>query len=184
MPGGHFNNAVEISAKNSLSGLQRDNPQLVRHTRFRWRQTVSEKGFQKIGNTWKQVYHSIGSLPDDPDPQLQQEQDIRGWIRMFDSPGWPSLVGPSTRMLDLGGGNKSDAQSVEVVVKMFLQTWVEGLNASGAWERVSEVFEWCSVQWLKRTNPNSDWQTTPNSKIVSGTGAMMEFAKSPDDIDI
>jgi alpha-D-ribose 1-methylphosphonate 5-triphosphate synthase subunit PhnG len=182
--GGHFNNAVEISAKNSLSGLQRDNPQLVRHTRFRWRQTVSEKGFQKIGNTWKQVYHSIGSLPDDPDPQLQQEQDIRGWIRMFDSPGWPSLVGPSTRMLDLGGGNKSDAQSVEVVVKMFLQTWVEGLNASGAWERVSEVFEWCSVQWLKRTNPNSDWQTTPNSKIVSGTGAMMEFAKSPDDIDI
>jgi len=168
-PGGRFNNAVDISAKNMLSFPQEENPELIRHTRFRWRQTASQTGFQKIGNDWKQVYHSIGSFSDDPDPQLQKEQDNRGWLYMFDSPGWPSLIGPSVRKLDLGGGIKSDLQATEVVSKMIFITWVEGLNKSGAWERVStEYFDWCSIQWLKRANPTSDWQTTPNSKVVFG----------------
>jgi len=181
-PGGMFNNAVDVSAK--IPTVQ-DSPTPLKHSSFRWRQTVSQTGFQKIGPTWKQVFHSIGSEPDDPDPNLQNYDAARGWLRMFDSPGWPFGVGPSTRTLDLGGGVKNDAQATEVVVKMFLQTWVEGLNSASAWERVSSnVLEWCSVQWLERSTPNSNWQTTPNAKLVSGTGSMQEFAKAPDDINI
>jgi hypothetical protein len=188
-PGGQFNNAVDIQAKNLISGLQdptlEDHPQPIRHTQFRWRQTASQTGFQKIGTNWKQIFHTVGSEPDDPEPNLQNYDAASGWLRMFDSPGWPTAVGPSTRTLDLGKGFKSDMQSTQVVWKMFLQTWVEGLNAASAWERVSSnVLEWCSVQWLKRSTPNSDWQTTPNAKIVSGNNAMQEFAKSPEDIDI
>jgi hypothetical protein len=188
-PLGQFNNAVDITAKNLISGLQdptrEDHPLPIRHTQFRWRQTASQTGFQKIGTNWKQVFHTVGSEPDDPDPKLQNYDAASGWLRMFDSPGWPIGVGPSTRILDLGNGFKNDTQATQVVVKMFLQTWVEGLNTASAWERVSKnVLEWCSVQWLKRSTPNSDWQTTPNAKVVSGTNAMQEFAKSPDDIDI
>ena len=184
-PGGRFNNAVDISAKNSLSHVQSENPALVRHQKFRWRQTASDKSFHKIGGTWKQVHHSIGSQPDDPDPGLQTAQDERGWMRMFDSPGWPLQVVPSTRTLDMGGGKKSDAQAVEVVVKMMLQTWVEGQLSSGAWERVShEIFEWCSVQWLKRANANADWQTTSGCKVVPGRDAMSEYARDPEDVVI
>ena len=183
-PGGRFNNAVDVSAKNSLSLMAEENPRLTRHSKFRWRQTVSQTGFQKVANAWRQEYHSIGSLPDDPDPQLQIGPDERGWLRMFDSPGWPALVGASTRTLDLGGGNKSSPQATEVVVKMLFQTWVEGLNASGAWERVSQVLDWCSIQWLKRANANANWQPTADSKIVQGAGVWQEFAKHPEDIGL
>lgn len=185
-PSGHFNNAVDISAKNLLSSLQADEPRQAKHSKFRWRQTVSQKGFQKVGANWTQVFHTVGSERDDPDPQLQVYDDVRGWFRMFDSPGWPSpLVGPATRTVDLGGGVKSDAQATEVVVKMFLQTWVEGLSANGAWERVStEVLDWCSVQWLKRTGPSANWTTTSGATLVSGGEAMRTFAKAPDDVDI
>ena len=138
-PAGHFNNAVDISAKNLLSSQQTDEPRQAKHSKFRWRQTVSQKGFQKVGGNWTQVFHTVGfRYVMIPIPQLQVYDDVRGWFRMFDSPGWPSpLVGPATRAVPLGGGVKSDAQATEVVVKMFLQTWVEGLSANGAWESVS-----------------------------------------------
>lgn len=184
-PGGSLNNAVDISAKNTLSGIQGGDPTKVRHTKFRWRQMASDKGFQKVGAAWTQVSHSTGSQSDDPDPSLQKYDDVRGWFRMFDSPGWPSLVGPSTRQLDLGSGNKNDANATEVVVKMMLQTWVEGMRPDGTWERVSDkTLEWCSVQWLKRSGPNANWQPTSGSKVVSGSGAMREFATAPDDVNL
>lgn len=186
-PGGQFNNAVDIAAKNTRVAFEVGEAHKAPHTEFRWRQTASQKSFEFVAGGWKQVFHSQGSLADDPDPSLQKVDAVRGWLRMFDSPGWPSspLVGPATPTLDLGGNVKSSAAATEVVVKMFLQTWVEGRIAAGPWERVSkEVLEWCSVQWLKRTGPAASWATTPGTVLVSGGQALREFAKAPDDVDI
>jgi hypothetical protein len=179
-PLGQFNNAVEISAKNTLAPDSKP-----RHSKFRWRQTVSQTGFEKTGAAWQQIFHSVGSSSDDPQPELQAYDPLRGWIRMYDAPGWPSPpVNASTRLLDLGGGKTSSAQATEVVVKMALIAWVEGLNAAGAWERVSDALDWCSVQWLKRATPTSNWTTTPGTKLLSGAEATREFSKAPDDVEI
>lgn len=182
-PGGRLVNAVDISARNTRNYLEKELGQARRHVRFRWRQTVSQTGFQKVANVWKQEFHTLGSEPDDPDPQSQTQPNDRGWMWMYDSPGW--FAGPSTRRLDLGGGNHCDTQATEVAVKMFLQAWVEGMQPSGVWERVSDtVFQWYSGQWLKRANQNADWQTTPNCKLLEGREAYREFTLAPDEVQI
>ena len=183
-PNGAFNNAVEIIANNTLMTSEIDNPASIRHTKFRWRQTASQTGFQKVGGVWKQVYHSIGSLPDDPDISLTSFDAQNGVLRMFDSPGYPVFVLPTTRLLDLGGGNKNDAAATEVVAKMYLQTWVEGSKDGNKWEMVSNVREWTSIQWLSRVNGNSDWKTTAGSRLVLGSDAMTAFSQTPGDVNI
>lgn len=181
--GGAFNNAVEITALNSDALFPFEENWKPRHLAYRWRQTVSQKAFEKVG-TWKQVFHSVGSEPDDPDPLLQAH-DRPAWFRMFDSPGWPSLLGPTTARLPLGLGVTSSPTATEVVVKMFLITWVEGQRGDGGWENVTDgPLEWCSVQWLKRGAPGGSWATTAGSLLVERGGAMAEYARNPDDVDL
>jgi hypothetical protein len=74
--------------------------------------------------------------------------------------------------------------ATEVVTKMLFYTWVEGLASDGSWERISDPFEWCSVQWLKRAIPTKDWTKEPGTKVISGAETMREFVKGPDDVDI
>jgi hypothetical protein len=186
-PDGHFYNAVDIGAINTTFTLEQEDPKFILHTQYRWRQTVSQKSFEKVSGVWKQVYHTVGSLPDDPDSALQKSNPgTNPRMYMYDSPGWPVTVGPATPTLDLGGGVKSSAGATEIAVMMYLIVTIEGLNKAGNWERVDMgEFEWCSVQWLQRATPASNWQTTSHSKLVSGAAAAMaEYGKSPDDIEI
>ncbi len=182
-PGGAFNNAVDIAALNTDGLFAMDDHQPT-HAAYRWRQTASQKSFEKVAGTWRQVFRTIGSEPDDPDPLLQA-QNRPHWLRTFDSPGWPVLVGPTTARLALGGGKTSDANATEVVVKMFLQTWIEGRLADGTWEDVTaQVLEWCSTQWLKRAAPAANWAPTAGSSLVEGAKALAEYGKNPDDVNL
>lgn len=45
-----------------------------------------------------------------------------------------------------------------MVVQLYFITWVEGQTETGTWERVSDAFEWFSVQPLEWTGPT---QTGP-----------------------
>jgi hypothetical protein len=183
-PLGNFVNAVDIWCGLALRDPLEEGPQHPRHSKYRWRQTVSQKAFQKVGTHWQQVFHSTGSEEDDPLPNFQDNDPATRMLWMYDSPGWPTPpVHPGTRTLPLGGGVMSSGQATEVVVKMMMRAWVEGQGTDGGWERVSsdDGMEWCSVQWLKRATPNSNWATTPGAQITAGSQAKSEFAKSPDD---
>lgn len=70
-----------------------------------------------------------------------------------------------------------------MVVQLYFITWVEGQTKAGTWERVSDAFEWFSVQSLERTGPNADWTSTPGTRIGSGPNSWQEL-RSPDETSI
>lgn len=176
-PNNAMNNAVDIRAHAS------SNLTSLMHDEFRFRQVVEQRSWQLAGGVWSLVYSTNGPEDDHPGPGAQLL--IPPDIAFYDSPGWPYLLPRSTRRLPLGGGNLNTDDARQVIVQMYFVTWVEGRFAPttgpymplgfSPWVKVSSDLEWCSVQALYRSDPNADWQSTPQSILESGPAAKMGF---------
>jgi hypothetical protein len=150
---------------------------------FRIKQQARVRSWQFVQSIWSLIYQETELSDDDPDTQKQviTWNNNRPEFRTYDSPGFAQ--GNPAKTLNVGDGVFSDEKALQVVVKQYSQTWVEGLTSSG-WERISDKLQWISIQWVKRTNPSAKWQKTAGTKIRHGLDTMMEFNTSPTEITL
>ena len=65
---------------------------------------------------------------------------------------------------------------------MYFQTWIE-CNFAGKWIPVSTNLKWFSVQSLERKSKDSDWVTSPGTRIDHGAGSD-QVLRRPGDIQL
>ena len=184
--GGILNNAVELSSTNMLLALPPKDQRLYnQHSQYRWHQTYRQRSYQRINGKWVRAFREENPQPDNPDPGVQLYDDASGKIYMYDSPGWPFGEGPTTKNFQLGGGIKSDDNATEFIVKLQLETYIEGLPRTTPpqpWEPLSSALTWVSTQWIKRDSLTSNWHKTDGTKVVweSDTAAASEYYIAPE----
>jgi hypothetical protein len=179
-PGGAFLNAVDVRAQATPLSVRENQPGMV-HEAYRFRQTAQQRSWELVDGVWSLVYATKSAETDDPDSLSQRiELPASPFMWLFDSPGWPLFVTKSQPKLPMGGGQTNSDKATQVVVQMYFITWVEGQIKAGTWERISDSFEWFSIQSLKRSSPNTDWMSTAGTRIGFGASSWQEL-RSPGD---
>ncbi len=171
-PNGRFYNAMEL--RFDTTGR--------RFSGYRFRRTVHEKLWQRVGNE----FALLGSLPfgtPDHPGELDVPRTEPPELYDIDMPGLALFAPPSTRTFSWGAGQalyggplgtsrETDPSALELILKQQFHEWVEGQTEQRRWIRVSILVDWYSVLRIRRPTPTSNWVITPTTRIARGITAM------------